>query len=175
MGHAVFTSPQSRAEARSLAFGPTHMLSGARFGEPGNLLLAGHRTSWFLPLERIAQNDLIYISRFDSRRRAQYTIHSPEAFANPYGNKVTLSREFLEIAVLQGVITDTHFVKRDRMGRLLVFLARILQDGWAKRARAIAVEMSARSGRSFLLGAQEGRFVAARGDLFDGLDGSFAH
>jgi hypothetical protein len=42
------------------------------------------------------------------------TIHSPEALANPYGNKVTLSREFLEIPVLQGVITDTHFVKRDR-------------------------------------------------------------
>jgi sortase A len=60
------------ATASSLAFGPTHMLSGARFGEPGNLLLAGHRTSWFLPLERIAQNDLIYISWFDSRRRARY-------------------------------------------------------------------------------------------------------
>jgi hypothetical protein len=31
------------------------------------------------------------------------------------------------------------------------------------------------TGRSFLLAAQEGRFVAARGDWFDGLDGSFAH
>ena len=41
--------------------------------------------------------------------------------------------------------------------------------------RRYKTEMSARSGRSFLLGAQEGRFVAARGDLFDGLDGSFVH
>lgn len=71
------------------------------------------------------------------------TIHSPEALADPYGNKVTISRDFLRIPVLAGTITDTHFVKRDRMGRLLVFLARLLQDGWATHARAIAVEENA--------------------------------
>jgi cyanophycinase len=71
------------------------------------------------------------------------TIHSPEALADPYGNKVTLSRDFLRIPLLAGTITDTHFAKRDRMGRLLVFLARILQDGWASRVRAIAVEENA--------------------------------
>jgi cyanophycinase len=68
------------------------------------------------------------------------TIHSPEALADPYGNKVTLSRDFLRIPLLVDVITDTHFAKRDRMGRLLVFMARILQDGWAKEVRSIAVE-----------------------------------
>lgn len=68
------------------------------------------------------------------------TIHSPEALSDPYGNKVTLSRDFLRIPLLTGTITDTHFVKRDRLGRLLVFLARVLQDGWASRVRAIAVE-----------------------------------
>jgi cyanophycinase len=71
------------------------------------------------------------------------TIHSPEALADPYGNKVTISRDFLRIPILQGIITDTHFVKRDRMGRLLVFLARILADGWAQKVRAIAVEEDA--------------------------------
>jgi cyanophycinase len=68
------------------------------------------------------------------------TIHSPEALVDPYGNKVTLTREFLMIPLLANTITDTHFVKRDRLGRLLVFMARILQDGWAPRVRAIAVE-----------------------------------
>jgi cyanophycinase len=68
------------------------------------------------------------------------TIHSPEALADPYGNKVTLSRDFLNLPLLAGTITDTHFAKRDRMGRLVVFLARMLQDGWAKQVRAIAVE-----------------------------------
>jgi cyanophycinase len=68
------------------------------------------------------------------------TIHSPEALANPYGNKVTLTRDFLRIPLLADTITDTHFVKRDRMGRLLVFMARVLQEGWAKEVRAIAVD-----------------------------------
>lgn len=71
------------------------------------------------------------------------TIHSPDALADPYGNKVTLSRDFLRIPLLAGIITDTHFAKRDRMGRLLVFLARIMQDGWATHVRAIAVEEGA--------------------------------
>ena len=71
------------------------------------------------------------------------TIHSPAALADPYANKVTISRDFLRIPLLTGIITDTHFVKRDRMGRLVVFLARILADGWAKQVRAIAVEEGA--------------------------------
>jgi cyanophycinase len=71
------------------------------------------------------------------------TIHSPQALADPYGNKVTLSRDFLRIPLLDGIITDTHFAKRDRMGRLVVFLARILEDGWASKVRAIAVEENA--------------------------------
>ncbi len=71
------------------------------------------------------------------------TIHSPEALANPYGNKITLSRDFLRIPLLAATITDTHFVKRDRLGRLLVFMARIIEDGWAPRVSAIAVEENA--------------------------------
>ena len=68
------------------------------------------------------------------------TIHSPDALADPFGNKVTITREFLNIPLLAGTITDTHFAKRDRLGRLLVFMARILHDGWARQVRAIAVE-----------------------------------
>jgi cyanophycinase len=71
------------------------------------------------------------------------TIHSPDALRNPYGNEITLTRNFLRIPLLADTITDTHFVKRDRLGRLLVFMARILQDGWAKQIRAIAVDENA--------------------------------
>ncbi len=71
------------------------------------------------------------------------TIHSPDALSNPYGNKVTLSRDFLRIPLLAGIITDTHFAKRDRMGRLVVFMSRILQDAWAPSVRAVAVEENA--------------------------------
>jgi cyanophycinase len=71
------------------------------------------------------------------------TVTSKEALSDPYGNEVTLSRDFLRIELLQGVITDTHFAKRDRMGRLVVFLARLMQDGWAEMPRSIAVEENA--------------------------------
>jgi cyanophycinase len=90
------------------------------------------------------------------------TIHSPAALADPYGNKVTLSRDFLRIPLLAGIITDTHFAKRDRMGRLLVFLARILQDGWAKQVSAIAVE----EGSAVLLEPDGGARVIGSGPAY---------
>lgn len=95
------------------------------------------------------------------------TIHSPEALADPYGNKVTLSRDFLRIPLLAGIITDTHFVKRDRMGRLLVFLARILQDGWTAQVRAIAVEQDAAvllepDGQAKIIGGGPAYFLEAK-------------
>jgi sortase A len=55
------------ATPRTLAFGPARLFSGAALGEPGNLLLAGHRTSWFRPLENIAPGDRIAIDWFDPR------------------------------------------------------------------------------------------------------------
>jgi len=68
------------------------------------------------------------------------TVYSPEALANPYNSYITLERNFLTIPVLQRIITDSHFVTRDRMGRLVVFLARILKDGWAAEARGIGID-----------------------------------
>jgi sortase A len=60
------------ANPRTLAFGPALLLSAAPIGKPGNVVLAGHRTSWFRPLEEIAQGDTIQIAWFDSRRGALY-------------------------------------------------------------------------------------------------------
>ncbi len=68
------------------------------------------------------------------------TVTSPEALADPYGPLVTLSRGFLTIPVLKGIITDSHFSQRDRMGRLIVFLSRIVQDGWANSVHGIGVD-----------------------------------
>jgi len=65
---------------------------------------------------------------------------SKNVLGNPYHRRVTLVRGFLKITDLQNVITDSHFAARDRMGRSLVFLARILQDGWSAKPREIAVD-----------------------------------
>jgi len=50
------------------------------------------------------------------------------ALADPFGARVSMARGFLEIPILKGTITDTHFARRDRMGRLLVFLARLNEN-----------------------------------------------
>ena len=55
------------ATARTLAFGPARLMNGAGMGEAGNLVLAGHRTSWFRPLEGIAAGDAVSIEWFDGR------------------------------------------------------------------------------------------------------------
>lgn len=55
------------ATPRTLAFGPAHLLNSAEFGRPGNLVVAGHRTSWFRPLEGISEDDTIQMDWFDSR------------------------------------------------------------------------------------------------------------
>jgi sortase A len=78
------------ASPRTLAFGPAHMLSGANFGEPGNLILAGHRTSWFLPLEKIAKNDVIEIQWLDSHNKLQTRTYTVEQIhvVNPRDTKL---------------------------------------------------------------------------------------
>jgi cyanophycinase len=68
------------------------------------------------------------------------TITSPEALADPYGPKVTLADQFLDLSPLQGLMTDSHFVERDRMGRLLTFLARLETDGWTDHPRAVGID-----------------------------------
>jgi cyanophycinase len=65
---------------------------------------------------------------------------SGQVLANPYFERVTLVREFLKVPQLEGTITDSHFAKRDRMGRTLGFLARIMKDGWSARPREVAID-----------------------------------
>jgi cyanophycinase len=65
---------------------------------------------------------------------------SREVLANPYMKRVTLVRDFLKVPGLDNVLTDSHFATRDRMGRSLGFLARIVADGWSKSPREIAID-----------------------------------
>jgi len=67
-------------------------------------------------------------------------LQSKDALPDPYFPRVTVVRDFLKIPILQNTITDSHFAIRDRMGRTLVFLARIIQDGWSNNPREIAVD-----------------------------------
>lgn len=65
---------------------------------------------------------------------------STDVLPNPYFDRVTLVRGFLKIPGLENLLTDSHFAKRDRMGRTLGFLARIMEDGWSKSPREVAID-----------------------------------
>jgi cyanophycinase len=94
---------------------------------------------------------------------------SSQTLANPFLPRVTLRRDLLKIDLLQNTLTDTHFAKRDRMGRTLTFLARIMKDGWSPSPREIAVdEKSAvlieRNGKARVIGSGKGAyFLSVRG------------
>ncbi|RZK52984.1 MAG: cyanophycinase [Pedobacter sp.] len=67
-------------------------------------------------------------------------ITSATALANPYDSNVTLyNNDFLKAPFLQNVITDQHYLTREREGRSMVFLGRILKD-WNIAAKGIAVD-----------------------------------
>jgi cyanophycinase len=86
---------------------------------------------------------------------------SREVLANPYIKRVTVVRDFLKVPGLQNILTDSHFAKRDRMGRSLGFLARIVADGWSKTPREIAIDEKSAllveaSGRAKVVGTGKG-------------------
>lgn len=74
---------------------------------------------------------------------------SPRALADPLGDANTIETNFLHLARLKGVVTDTHFSERGRLGRLVAFVA---------KAEQLA-------GRPLLgLGVDEDAAVAVEGD-----------
>jgi cyanophycinase len=68
------------------------------------------------------------------------SLTADSALANPYNNLVTLyNNDFLHAPFLQNVITDQHYVTRNRQGRHVVFLSRIDKD-WHIAAKGIAAD-----------------------------------
>lgn len=67
-------------------------------------------------------------------------VTSSQALANPFNRYITLDQDFATIPDLAGIVGDSHFVTRDRMGRTLAFMARIAKAGWSYQPRAIAVD-----------------------------------
>lgn len=69
------------------------------------------------------------------------SVTSKEALADPYTPLITISNGFLNLSpLLRNTFTDDHFTARDRMGRLIAFLARVIQDGNASQVSAIATD-----------------------------------
>ncbi len=88
---------------------------------------------------------------------------SADVLPNPYHERVTLVRDFLKVPNFENTLTDSHFAKRDRMGRTLGFLARLVQDGWSKAPREIAIDEKSAvllepDGRGTVVGSGRGAY-----------------
>ena len=87
---------------------------------------------------------------------------STDVLPNPYHERVTLVRDFLKIPNLENTLTDSHFAKRDRIGRTLGFLSRLVQDGWSKATSGTPTTSSAcRPSRTIASGSKPRRSSAA--------------
>lgn len=60
------------------------------------------------------------------------SIDSPTALRDPAGPAVTIVRDFLHMPFLSHVITDTHLTARNRLGRLVAFVARVRAESDAR-------------------------------------------
>lgn len=67
------------------------------------------------------------------------SVTSATALANPYDRKVTVGHDFIAAPALVGVITDSHFMARQRLGRLVAFLARIAADEKPQPSRLLGL------------------------------------
>jgi len=74
---------------------------------------------------------------FDARHD---TVISSDALANPYAEPVSVSKSFIKIPFLANTIADQHYSQRDRLGRHLVFMARMAKDFEVPTPRGIAAD-----------------------------------
>lgn len=68
------------------------------------------------------------------------SLTSEVAMANPYHMDVTLETDFLNLRGMENIITDQHLIERDRIGRTMTLMARLIQDDVTATARAIAAD-----------------------------------
>jgi cyanophycinase len=80
------------------------------------------------------------LTQFVYSALASKGVTSSQALADPYNRYLTLARDFVSVPHLAGIIGDTHFSARDRMGRDVAFLCRIHNNAWTLRPRGIAVD-----------------------------------
>ena len=69
------------------------------------------------------------------------SVTSAQALNNPYHRYVTLGQnDFVSSALLQNTITDSHYSQRDRQGRHVTFLARMMKDFSYTNIKGIGID-----------------------------------
>lgn len=68
------------------------------------------------------------------------SVRSPRALEDPYRDSISFTHDFFAWPYLDNTVTDSHFVERDRMGRLMAFLCRQLAEGRTGDAWGVGIE-----------------------------------
>ena len=73
---------------------------------------------------------------------AQTAVNSAEAVADPYRASIVLTSgaELFDLPLGLNLLPETHFANRDRMGRLLSFMARLRKDGRSALTYGVALD-----------------------------------
>jgi cyanophycinase len=67
-------------------------------------------------------------------------LSSAEALADPYAPNVVLEGDYLSLDLLDNVLIEPSFAGDNRMGRLLAFGARVLEDGWSRSFVGLGID-----------------------------------
>lgn len=72
---------------------------------------------------------------------SQGTVTSAQALSNPYNRYMTLGQnDFVASSFMQNTITDSHYTQRDRQGRHIAFLAKMMKDFGNTTVKGIGVD-----------------------------------
>jgi len=71
---------------------------------------------------------------FDAKSAGSSNVTTQDALEDPFAPTISFTRNMLKFPLMRGVITDSHFEERDRIGRLASFMARQIADGAAQRS-----------------------------------------
>jgi cyanophycinase-like exopeptidase len=67
------------------------------------------------------------------------SVRSGEALSDPYHRRISFSESLFEWPILDPIITDSHFQERNRMGRLITFVARQIEERGAESFYGLGV------------------------------------
>ncbi|MFC9269030.1 hypothetical protein ACFTXJ_14815 [Streptomyces zhihengii] len=78
------------------------------------------------------------------------SVTSPEALADPYDSYISFTTGMFDWAHYGGVVNDSHFVTRNRMGRTMAFVARAIEDGLTSGGAAWGVGIEEGGGSLYI-------------------------
>ena len=80
------------------------------------------------------------LGQFSYSAMSEASLLSGTALTDPFHRDLTIESNFLALPGLEDIITDQHLVERDRIGRTVALLARLVHDGLTGHGRAMAAD-----------------------------------